>query len=89
MREVGSKPGYGILELQMDGQAIPFRCFDGAYPGSFERSSLAEIQPGKAVEWAWLLLNSRHLAPIVHRGRVFIRLTALRSKQIRIDIGLI
>jgi hypothetical protein len=47
--DVGIKRGYGTLEIWIEGQVLPFRCFDGPYPGSFDQSTLAELGAGKHV----------------------------------------
>jgi len=47
--DVGIRKGYGTLEISVIGQELPFRCFDGPYPGSFDRDVLRRMMPGKNV----------------------------------------
>lgn len=41
----GSKGG-GTLDLWIEGQSVPFRSFDGPYPGSFDPQILLLLKPG-------------------------------------------
>ena len=45
----GLKPGHGTLEIWVAGQALPFRSFDGPYPGSFDPETLSQLAPGSQV----------------------------------------
>ncbi|HEY1048904.1 MAG TPA: hypothetical protein VGE39_04090 [Prosthecobacter sp.] len=44
--EMGSKGR--SLDVWLEGQEFPFRCFGGAYPPSFDKDVLATLQPGVA-----------------------------------------
>lgn len=47
--DAGIRRGYGTLEIWVSDQAIPFRCFDGPYPGSFDAQTLGRLTPGVPV----------------------------------------
>lgn len=42
--EMGSKGR--SLDVWLEGQQFPFRCFGGAYPQSFDKDALEALQPG-------------------------------------------
>lgn len=43
---VGIKVQHDTLEIWIEGQPLPFRCFDGPYPGSFDAGVLSTLRPG-------------------------------------------
>lgn len=48
--EVPSGKNHRALEIWIGKMPLPFRCFDGPYPGSFDRNILAQLAPGKEVK---------------------------------------
>lgn len=45
-QDVGLKRGYGTLEIWIEGHKLPYRCFDGPFPGSFDLAALQLLGPG-------------------------------------------
>lgn len=44
---VNQRKGFATLELAIKGQPLVFRCFDGPYPGSFDRAVLSTLAEGR------------------------------------------